>query len=236
MNACTGTLRTCHAPRMHFSINATRHVVSFFLSRAHAESVFLYCGWYHSHETSPNCLEGRNLIETERLLLRNWEKRDREPFAQMNNDVRVMEFMPGCLSAVESNFFAERIESHFREHGYGLYAAELRTEHIFIGFVGLLVPKFQAHFTPCVEIGWRLAADYWGRGLATEGAQAIVQHAFEVLDLKSLVSFTVPANVRSRRVMEKIGMNRNPSDDFDHPNLPVGHPLRRHVLYRLSAP
>ena len=179
---------------------------------------------------------GRNLIETERLLLRNWEKRDREPFAQMNSDVRVMEFMPGCLSAVESNLFADRIESHFREHGYGLYAAELRTEHIFIGFVGLLVPKFQAHFTPCVEIGWRLAADYWGRGLATEGAQAIVQHAFEVLGLKSLVSLTVPANVRSRRVMEKIGMTRNPSDDFDHPNFPIGHPLRRHLLYRLSAP
>jgi ribosomal-protein-alanine N-acetyltransferase len=100
----------------------------------------------------------------------------------------------------------------------------------------LHVPDFQAHFTPCVEIGWRLAADDWGRGLATEGAKAVVRYAFDALGLDSLVSFTVPANVRSLRVMEKIGMNRDPAEDFDHPNLPEGHALRRHVLYRLRNP
>ena len=173
------------------------------------------------------------MIETSRLLLRNWKKGDREAFAHMNSDPKVMEFMPGRLSSAESDLLADRIEDHFRRHGFGLYAAELRQEGQFIGFIGLSVPAFEAHFTPCVEIGWRLAADYWGRGLATEGAKAVVEHAFGVLGLESLVSFTVPANVRSIRVMEKIGMIRDPSEDFDHPNLPEGHPLRRHVLYRL---
>lgn len=173
------------------------------------------------------------MIETGRLLLRNWQKCDREPFARMNSDPRVMEFMPGCLSSAESDLLADRIERHFREHGFGLYAVELRQERQFIGFAGLAIPAFEAHFTPCVEIGWRLSADSWGGGLATEGAKAIVRHAFDVLGLDSIVSFTVPANTRSIRVMEKIGMTRDPSEDFDHPNLPEGHPLRRHVLYRL---
>ena len=144
-----------------------------------------------------------------------------------------MEFMAARLSRAESDLLIERIECHFRAHGFGLYAAELREEHRFIGFVGLAVPTFEAPFTPCVEIGWRLCAEYWGRGLATEGASAVVRHAFEVLGLDALVSFTVPANIRSRRVMEKIGMTHSPSDDFDHPSLGKGHPLRRHVLYRL---
>ncbi len=147
-----------------------------------------------------------------------------------------MEFMPARLSPAESNLLVDRIESHFREHEFGLYALELRQEGGFIGFAGLSIPSFQAHFTPCVEIGWRLSAEYWGRGLATEAAGAAVRHAFESLALDALVSFTVPANIRSRRVMEKIGMTHDPADDFDHPNLPEGHPLRRHVLYRLPAP
>lgn len=173
------------------------------------------------------------MIETDRLFLREWEKRDREPFAQLNSDPRVMEFMPACLSPEESNLLADRIEDHFRKHGFGLYAAELREDRSFVGYIGLAVPGFKAHFTPCVEIGWRLAAPYWGRGLATEGARAMARHAFESLGLDALVSFTVPGNLRSRRVMEKIGMTHDPADDFDHPNLPEGHPLRRHVLYRL---
>jgi RimJ/RimL family protein N-acetyltransferase len=130
----------------------------------------------------------------------------------------------------------DRIENHFRQHGFGLYALELRQERTFIGFAGLSIPAFQAHFTPCVEIGWRLSAEYWGRGLATEAAHGVVRHASESLALDALVSFTVPANIRSRRVMEKIGMTHNPADDFDHPNLPEDHPLRHHVLYRLRAP
>lgn len=145
-----------------------------------------------------------------------------------------MEYLPRVLSKQESDALAERIEAHFRQHGFGLYAAELQQNAGFIGFIGLNVPSFEAPFTPCVEIGWRLAAAYWGQGLATEGAKAIVHHGFETLGLDELVSFTASANARSRRVMEKLGMTHNPADDFEHPRLPPAHPLRHHVLYRLS--
>lgn len=137
------------------------------------------------------------------------------------------------LDEPESDLLFQRINEHLRKRGFGLFAAELRDKASFIGFVGLAVPSFEANFTPCVEIGWRLSADHWGRGLATEGARAVVGYAFGQLALDELVSFTVPANIRSRRVMEKIGMTHNAADDFEHPNLPEGHPLRRHVLYRL---
>jgi RimJ/RimL family protein N-acetyltransferase len=175
------------------------------------------------------------VIQTDRLLLRHWREEDRKAFYRMNSDPRVMEFMPACMTRAESDLLFERINDHFRERGFGLFAAELREEQIFIGFVGLAVPSFKAHFTPCVEIGWRLSADHWRRGLATEGAQAVMKYAFEKLTLDALVSFTVPQNVRSRRVMEKIGMTHYESDDFEHPNLPEGHPLRPHVLYRLRG-
>ncbi|HTA51177.1 MAG TPA: GNAT family N-acetyltransferase [Candidatus Acidoferrum sp.] len=177
-----------------------------------------------------------NAIETERLRLRRWESRDREPFARMNRDPRVVEFFPALLAREESDALVDRIEAHFRAHGFGLYAVELRLGQEFIGFAGLSVPAFQARFTPCVEIGWRLAREHWGRGLATEAARAVVGYGFDSLGLDSLVSFTVPANVRSRRVMEKIGMTHDPDDDFDHPSLLEGDPLRRHVLYRLKRP
>ena len=173
------------------------------------------------------------MIQTERLLLRRWREEDREPFYRMNSDARVMEFFPECLTRAQSDSLVERINEHFNKRGFGWFAAELRKDQTFIGFVGLAVPSFKAHFTPCVEIGWRFAADYWGRGLATEGARAVVKYAFKELKLDGLVSFTVPENIRSRRVMEKVGMTHDASDDFDHPNLPEGHPLRRHVLYRL---
>jgi len=142
--------------------------------------------------------------------------------------------MPHVLSREESDALADSIEVQFRQHGFGLCAVGLRSDGSFIGFIGLSVPTFHAPFTPCVEVGWRLAAEYWGEGLATEGAPAIVRYGFETLGLDELVSFTVLANTRSRRVMEKLGMAHDPSDDFDHPRLPEGHPLRRHVLYRLS--
>ena len=145
-----------------------------------------------------------------------------------------MEFLPACLSREESELFADRIEAHFREHGYGLYAVELRADEQFIGFAGFQTPRFEAHFTPCVEIGWRLAAEQWGQGLATEASNALVRYAFELLALEALVSFTAAPNLRSRRVMEKIGMTHDPAEDFDHPALPPGHPLQRHVLYRLA--
>lgn len=174
------------------------------------------------------------MIQTRRLLLRQWEAKDREPFAHINADPRVMKFMPACLTREQSDAMIDRIEVHFREHGFGLFATELVAEQRLIGYVGLFVPRFQAHFTPCFEIGWRLASEYWGRGLATEAAKAVTDSAFESIGLEEIVSFTVPANIRSRRVMEKIGMARNPAEDFDHPNLPDGHALRRHVLYRLK--
>jgi RimJ/RimL family protein N-acetyltransferase len=173
------------------------------------------------------------VLETERLRLREWEPGDREGFAQINADLRVMEFFPKCLTREESDAMVDRIESHFRAKGFGLYAAELRNDARFIGYVGLHTPTFEAHFTPCVEIGWRLASDVWGNGLATEGALAVVQHAFENLGLDQVVSFTVSANRRSIRVMEKIGMTRDAADDFEHPSLPAGHPPRHHVLYRV---
>ncbi|HXZ12505.1 MAG TPA: GNAT family N-acetyltransferase [Candidatus Sulfotelmatobacter sp.] len=169
-------------------------------------------------------------ISTERLLLREWREADRQAFAAINADARVMEFMPAPLTRAESDALADRIEAHFRERGFGLFAAELRESGAFIGFIGLSVPRFEAKFMPCVEIGWRLSADYWGRGLATEGARAVLRYGFETLGLEEIVSFTVPANLASRHVMEKIGMRHRAEHDFDHPGLPEGHPLRRHVL------
>jgi len=175
------------------------------------------------------------ILETERLILRRWRESDKSPFARLNADPRVMEFMPKILSVDESNRLIDRIE-HFEERGFGLCAVELRRDHSFIGVVGLSTPSFKTAFTPCIEIGWRLSADHWGHGLATEGAQSIVRYALEAKSIQQLVSFTVPNNLRSRGVMQKLGMTWTPKEDFDHPNLPDGHPLRRHVLYRLQSP
>jgi ribosomal-protein-alanine N-acetyltransferase len=175
------------------------------------------------------------ILTTDRLILRRWRDTDRKPFQALNADLRVMEFFPTTLTAEESDQAIARIEQHFNRHGFSLYAAELIETKAFIGFVGISIPAFAAPFMPAIEIGWRLACEHWGRGLATEGARAVVRHAFQTLKIPSLVSFTVPANLRSRRVMEKIGMIHDPGDDFDHPRLPPGHPLRRHVLYRISA-
>ena len=173
-------------------------------------------------------------LKTERLILREWNDADREPFARINADSRVMEYLGETMSREESDEVAERIEAHFRAHGFGLCAAELAESGEFIGFIGLAVPTFEAAFTPCVEIGWRLAAEYWGAGLATEGAREIVRYAFEALGLAELVSLTTIRNERSRRVMAKLGMEHDATENFDHPKLPAGHPLRRHVLYRLT--
>ena len=174
-------------------------------------------------------------LVTDRLILRRWRQNDRAGFAAINRDPAVMAHFPTALTEDESNQLIDRIEAHFKHYGFGLWAVELRDSSEFIGFIGLAVPGFEAAFTPCVEIGWRLASAYWGRGLASEGARASMRYAFEKLQLLELVSYTTPANLRSRRVMEKLGMTHDPADDFDHPLLPQGHPLRRHVLYRLSA-
>jgi RimJ/RimL family protein N-acetyltransferase len=175
------------------------------------------------------------IAKTERLILRRWRESDRQPFAALNADARVVEFFPRALSPDESNLFVDRIEAHHDQYGFGFCAAELIADQAFVGFIGLAVPRFSAHFTPCVEIGWRLSPKHWGRGLATEGAREIVRQALDVHSLREIVAYTVPGNLRSRRVMEKLGMTHDAADDFDHPNIPEGNPLRHHVLYRLRT-
>jgi ribosomal-protein-alanine N-acetyltransferase len=170
-------------------------------------------------------------IRTERLVLRRWREDDKEPFAALNADPVVMEHFPATLSREDSDALAERIEAGFDEHGFGLWAVEADGE--FIGFTGLSVPRFTAPFTPCVEIGWRLARSAWGRGYATEAARASLEDGFGRAGLTEVVSFTAVQNVRSQAVMGRLGMTHDPADDFDHPALPAGHPLRRHVLYRI---
>jgi RimJ/RimL family protein N-acetyltransferase len=172
------------------------------------------------------------VLQTERLILRNWREEDLEPFAAMNADPRVMEFFPARLSRAESDELAGRISARLIERGWGLYAVESKATGDFLGFTGLSVPTFLSG----VEIGWRFAPAVWGQGLATEAARAVAQVAFSDLKLPELVSFTSEANLRSRRVMEKLGMTHRPEDDFYHPGIPEGHPLRRHVLYRLERP
>jgi RimJ/RimL family protein N-acetyltransferase len=173
-------------------------------------------------------------LTTPRLRLRAWREDDLAPFAALNADPRVMEFMPRRLDRAESDALAARIRDHFARHRFGLWAVEAPGVAGFLGFVGLSVPSFHAPFMPCVEIGWRLAHEHWGRGYATEAARAALAFGFGDLALDEIASFTVPANQRSRRVMERLGMSRSAADDFEHPGIPAGHPLRPHVLYRLS--
>lgn len=176
-------------------------------------------------------MEGR----TPRLLLRRWRPSDRDALAALNADPEVMEHFPATLDRAASDAAADRIAAHFAAHGFGVWAVEVQGGAPFIGFTGLMVPRFEAHFTPAVEIGWRFARAAWGHGYATEAAREALRLGFTALGLSSIVSFTVPGNLRSRRVMERLGMSHDPADDFDHPSLPEGSPLRRHVLYRLSA-
>lgn len=173
-------------------------------------------------------------LTTSRLILRPWREPDLDAFARLNDDPAVMEFMARRLSREESASAAARIQADIDRRGWGLWAVEVKEGGAFAGYVGLSVPSFDAHFTPCVEIGWRLAREHWGCGYASEAAVASLWFAFENLKLKQIVSFTVPLNKRSIRVMERIGMSRDPADDFDHPVLPPGHPLRPHVLYRIN--
>jgi RimJ/RimL family protein N-acetyltransferase len=170
-----------------------------------------------------------------RICLRQWREEDRDAFAAMNSDARVMEFFLHRLSRVESDAMVDGIHKDFSERGFGLWAVEVPDVAPFIGFAGLAVPGFSAHFTPCVEIGWRLTFEHWGRGYATEAARLALGYGFGTLALSEVVSFTSATNHRSRAVMERIGMRRDPAEDFDHPKLPEGHPLRRHVLYRLGS-
>jgi RimJ/RimL family protein N-acetyltransferase len=172
-------------------------------------------------------------LATERLRLRRWRPSDAAPFAAMCADTRVMEHFPALLSREEADAMIGRIRTHFEQHGYGLWAVEIPGVAPFAGFIGLCIPRFEAHFTPCVEVGWRLAPEYWGNGYATEGARGALAFGFEQLGLDEIVAMTAPENVRSRRVMEKLGMTHNPADDFEHLLIPEEHRLRQHVLYRI---
>jgi len=146
-----------------------------------------------------------------------------------------MEYFPEALSREKSDALADAIRAHIEEHGCGLWAVEIPGVASFAGYVGLAMPRFEAHFTPCTEIGWRLASSFWGHGYATEGALAVMAFGFQTLGLNEIVSLAASDNHQSRRVMERLGMVRNPEDDFDHPAIRVGHKLRRHVLYRKNA-
>ena len=167
-------------------------------------------------------------LRTSRLLLRPWRNEDIAPFGKMSADSGVMEYLPPA-----DDGWAARARAHWDVHGFGQWVVELPDEASFIGVVGLGVVGYEAPFTQAVEVAWRLARPYWGRGYATEAARAALDHGFGELGLQEIVALTVPANQRSRRVMERLGMTRRPEDDFDHPRMPEG-PLRRHVLYRLS--
>ena len=180
-------------------------------------------------------VEGQDELQTPRLRLRRWLPSDRDAFAAINADPKVMRYLPGPLSREQSDAMVDRIEAHFEQHGFGLWNVEVRGVTHCAGFIGLTVPRFEAPFTPCVEIGWRLASDQWGKGYATEGALAALRYGFEKLQLDEIISMTVPKNVASRRVMEKIGLKYDPNGDFDHPMFPDDPHLCRHVLYRGSA-
>jgi RimJ/RimL family protein N-acetyltransferase len=175
-------------------------------------------------------------LQTTRLTLRGWRVGDEEPFARLNADPAVMEHFPATLSRAESDALVERIVAGFAERGWGLWAAEVTATGRFAGFVGFNLATFDARFTPAVEIGWRLDRAEWNQGLATEAARAVLEHGFEKLAFDEIVSFTATTNLASQRVMQKLGMHHDPAEDFDHPSVPIGHSLRRHVLYRLGRP
>jgi ribosomal-protein-alanine N-acetyltransferase len=173
-------------------------------------------------------------LDTARLKLRHWSPADLAAFATMNADPVVMQFMPQRLSREASDAAATAAQAYIDREGFGLWAVEVRGGPAFVGYVGLQVPSFEAPFTPCVEIGWRLARAAWGHGYATEAARACLRHAFGALALPEVLAFTVPANLRSQAVMQRLRMNLDPTGAFEHPRLPEGHALRPHLLYRLT--
>src|SRR5690606_9519572 len=174
-------------------------------------------------------------LRTDRLILRPWREDDFIPFAAMSADPKVMEHFPSTLTRAESDAVAARLKAHIDTHGFGFWALEVPGVAPFIGFAGLQHVSFNAPFVPAVEIGWRLAPQYWGVGYASEAARAALAHGFGPIGLSELVSFTIPATTRSQAVMRRIGMTHDEQGDFAHPRVPEGHSMRRHVLYRISA-
>lgn len=172
------------------------------------------------------------ILLTNRLGLRRWKDADTVPFAAMCRDSRVMEFFPKLLSAEESGQMIKRIHLHFETHGFGLYAVDKLSTGSFIGFTGFMIPAFTSFFTPCIEIGWRFHKEEWTKGYATEVATACLEYGFNVLQFNRVYSFTSVKNVRSEKVMQKIGMRK--AGEFNHPAIPAGHPLCQHVLYEIN--
>jgi len=174
-------------------------------------------------------------LRTARLVLRSWRPQDEGPFAVMNADAEVMEFFPAALDPSQSDALVERFRLTERIHGFCPWAAERRDTGAFIGFVGLAPLPDDLPCSPGTEVGWRLARDGWGHGFATEGATAVLAHAFGEMGFDEIVSMTAARNVRSRRVMERVGMHCDPRDDFAHPRIADGDDLKPHVLYRLTV-
>lgn len=174
------------------------------------------------------------MIKTVRLILKNYTDQEREPFYSMNCDPEVMRYFPSVLTREESDAMLKRLSVGINQRGWGLWGAFLEDE--LIGMIGINPIPFEAHFTPAVEVGWRLAKKHWGKGYATEGALAAIEYGFDILKLNEIVSFTTVHNLPYQKVMMRLGMTHDPKDDFDHPRLEENHPLRRHVLYRLRNP
>jgi ribosomal-protein-alanine N-acetyltransferase len=172
-------------------------------------------------------------LQTQRLRLRAWRDEDLPIFAAMNANGEVNRYLLGPLTRLQSDAVVGRFIQHFQHVGFGMWAVEAPSVASFIGAVGISIPSYTAPFTPCVEVGWRMAPEYWGHGFATEAAQAALEFGFRKVELPEIVALTVPQNARSRALVAKLGMTRAASDDFDHPLVPAGHPLQRHVLYRL---
>lgn len=174
------------------------------------------------------------MLETERLILRQWKERDYFPFIKMGLDPKVMEYFPSLLSEDESLEFINKAKEIIDKNKWGFWAIELKQSREFIGFIGLHNQPEQFNFSPCVEIGWRLAKEYWGKGYATEGAKAALEYAFNNLNLNKVVSFTADSNIPSESVMKKLGMTK--VGEFNHPKLTSGHHLEKHVLYEILNP
>lgn len=173
-------------------------------------------------------------IQTPRLILRQWKDSDADPFAEMNADPQVMEFFPSTMTREKSDEMLTRCRDLIAVRGWGIWAVELRDSGELTGFVGLHTPGYALPFVPCVEVAWRLKVDAWGKGYCSEAARAVLDAGFEQLGLDEIVAYTALPNVRSQAVMKKMGMVRDPAEDFDHPLLEEGHWLRKHCLYRLS--
>jgi RimJ/RimL family protein N-acetyltransferase len=174
------------------------------------------------------------VLRTGRLILRRWKESDLLPYAKINADQRVMEFMLGTMTEAETRQSIDHAKQHFEVHGFGRWAVEIADSERFIGFVGISIPTYALPFSPCVEVAWRICAEEWGNGYAPEAAAEAMRDGFERVGLQEIVSFTTSINLKSRRVMEKLDMKYCPAEDFDHPMVAEGHRLRGHVLYRMT--